>query len=146
MKRNLFRLYLCDTGLLWSCYSSEVQYELLQGNLKVNFGSILENLFAQALGSKEFPLFYYDNKHIELDFVVSSQNRLHILEIKSGNGFMNHPSLSKALENTTIPNSQGIVQRQNKVLCLPFYMVMFYENERENEYLLNQDTNLLFGL
>lgn len=152
IKRNLFRLYLCDTGLLSSCYSADIQYEILQGNVKVNFGSILENLFAQALRAKELPLFYYDNKRIELDFVVSMRNKIHLLEIKSGNDYTKHASLSKILENEDLPISQGIVfcksnvMVQNNILYLPFYMIMFYENKKVEKYVLSQDVDTLFGL
>ncbi len=152
VKRNLFRLYLCDTGLLTSCYSADIQYEILQGNIKVNFGSILENLFAQALRSKELPLFYYDNKRVELDFVVPMQNKIHLLEIKSGQDYTKHPSLSKMLTHPELSIDQGIVfcksnvMIQENILYLPFYMVMFYENEKVGTYLLSQDVNTLFGL
>lgn len=45
-KRNLFKLYLCDTGLLTAASMQNIQFDLLQGNVDVNLGSILENVFA----------------------------------------------------------------------------------------------------
>lgn len=68
-KRNLFKLYLNDTGLLCSMLGN-IQFELLQGNTSINQGSILENMFAQCFASKNRSLYYYDSKTIELDFLL----------------------------------------------------------------------------
>ena len=51
-KRNLFKLFMGDTGLLCASCMENIQFELLQGNMDVNMGSILENVFAQIIKSK----------------------------------------------------------------------------------------------
>lgn len=61
-KHNLFKLFLSDTGLLCAASLENVQYEILQGNLDVNMGSILENMFAQILFSNGFEIRYFDKK------------------------------------------------------------------------------------
>ena len=43
-KRNLFKLFMGDTGLLCASCMENIQFELLQGNMDVNMGSILENV------------------------------------------------------------------------------------------------------
>ncbi len=48
-KRNLFKLFMGDTGLLCASCMENIQFELLQGNMDVNMGSILENVFAQSI-------------------------------------------------------------------------------------------------
>lgn len=97
LKRNLFKLYLCDTGLLCAMSMKDLQFDLLQGNVHINHGSILENVFAQELISKNISLVYYDQKKLgELDFVVQDRDQIHIFEIKSGNDFQKHAALSKA--------------------------------------------------
>lgn len=53
-KRNLFKLFMGDTGLLCASCMENIQFELLQGNMEVNMGSILENVFAQAIKSNGF--------------------------------------------------------------------------------------------
>lgn len=97
LKRNLFKLYLCDTGLLCAMSMKDLQFDLLQGNVHINHGSILENVFAQELISKNISLVYYDQKKLgELDFVVQNRDQIHIFEIKSGNDFQKHAALLKA--------------------------------------------------
>lgn len=150
--RSLFRLFLCDTGLLTSCYSSEVQRELLDGNLQINYGSIMENMIAQALTAKETPLYYYDNKRTELDFVAQFGSKVHVLEIKSGNSYRNHPSLSRVLEDVNYQIDQAVVlckgniEQKGKILYLPLYMIPFYEADREERVIVDDKLSSLMGL
>ena len=151
-KRNLFRLFLCDTGLLASTFSAEIQYQILQGNLQINFGAVVENAVAQALVSKELSLHYYDNKKTELDFVVQQGSSLDILEIKSGNDYGSHPSLTRVLASHDSEIRQAIVvckgnlQKSENILYLPFYMLMFYQQKDAQNFVLLQDARRLFGL
>lgn len=64
-KRNLFKLYMGDVGLLCAACMENVQFDLLMGNVDVNMGSILENAFAQNLQAGGFHLNYYDSKRLE---------------------------------------------------------------------------------
>ena len=48
-KRNLFKLYMNDVGLLCAACMENIQFDLLMGNVDINMGSILENAFAQNL-------------------------------------------------------------------------------------------------
>ena len=50
-KRNLFKLYMNDVGLLCASCMENIQFDLLMGNVEINMGSILENAFAQNLKS-----------------------------------------------------------------------------------------------
>jgi len=144
-------LYLCDTGLLCAMSMKNLQFDLLQGNLHINHGSILENVFAQELASKNIDLTYYDQKKLgELDFVVQDQNRIHIFEIKSGNDFQKHPALSKAIENKEWHLDDNYVFSKSNLFCaekityLPFYMIMFFKI-REQETLVGlNDLSMLF--
>lgn len=134
-KRSLFRLYQSDTGLLCAACLQDVQFEILQGNLEVNGGSILENAFAQALKSKNRDLYYYESKaaHMELDFLVQTSSGIDILEIKSGKDYRSHRSLDKALEcadwtfDQAIVFAQSNVEQKGRILYLPFYMILFYQ-------------------
>lgn len=138
-KRSLFRLYMSDTGLLCAASLNDVQFDLLKGRTEINAGSILENAFAQALVSKGKDLFYYDSKaqNMELDFVVGDGAACDVLEIKSGNEFKKHKALDKALVNPewdfkkAIVFSKSNIERDGDILYLPFYMVMFYGEEKE---------------
>lgn len=151
-KRSLFRLYLNDTGLLTSSFGAEAQYQILQGNLEVNFGAVLENAFAQALRSKEFPLYYYDNKRMELDFLIQTGSEIQVLEIKSGKEYKSHPSLSAVMKDPACQIGQAVVfckgnvEEDNGILYLPLYMIMFFETKQEENFVLSSDADLLFGL
>lgn len=134
-KRSLFKLYLCDTGLLCEMSESPIEFALLQGNVDINLGSILENAFAQTLASKlgGKELFYFDNKTMELDFLLQHGNSVDVLEIKSGNTWTAHPSLDKALAHVdwnidrAFVFCKGNVEKKNNITYLPFYMSMFYD-------------------
>ncbi|WP_297566000.1 ATP-binding protein [uncultured Faecalibaculum sp.] len=132
-KRNLFKLFMNDTGLLCAASLGNIQFALLQGELDINSGSILENAFAQALASKGLDLFYYDSKTIgELDFVIQNERYIDVLEIKSGNDYRKHRALDKALQvsdwnfHEKIVFCKADVQEEDDILYLPFYMIMFY--------------------
>lgn len=132
-KRNLFKLFLNDTGLLTAMSLGNIQFELLQGELDINSGNILENVFAQALASKGLDLFYYDSKSTgELDFVVQNGKDIDILEIKSGKDYKKHRALDKALQvkdwqfQRKIVFCKSDVKAEGEILYLPFYMIMFY--------------------
>lgn len=49
-KRNLFKLFMGDTGLLCASCMENIQFELLQGNMEVNMGSILEERLYSVKG------------------------------------------------------------------------------------------------
>ena len=71
--QNLFKLFLCDIGLLASQMSSTVRLEFLQGEPSANWGSILENAVAQELTAHGIKLRYFDKaKYGEVDFLLST--------------------------------------------------------------------------
>lgn len=132
-KRSLFKLYMNDCGLLCAASLGDIQTDLLMGDVQINSGSILENVFAQAIASKGMDLYYYDSKKIgELDFVVQNGKDVDILEIKSGSDYKKHPALTKALKvegwvfRQKIVFCKGNVREEDGILYLPFYMILFY--------------------
>ena len=91
-----------DTGLLCAACMENIQFALLNGNMEVNMGSILENVFAQIIKSNGFSLNYFESKKYgELDFVIQNGMEVDLLEIKSGKDYKKHFALSKvsAVEN-----------------------------------------------
>lgn len=151
-KRTLFKLYLCDTGLLCPMSGGTVQYDLLQGRTEINNGSLMENVFAQCLKSRTFSLFYYDAKStFELDFLVENDRQIDIVEIKSGKYYRKHASLSHALEmpgwniHQSYVFCQGNVEEQNSIVYLPFYMIMFYEEPKIEELIWKPDLSALMN-
>lgn len=135
-KHNLFKLFMGDTGLLCASCMENIQFDLLQGNLDINLGSILENMFAQQLKCNGFELYYYDSKKKgELDFVVQNGMSVDILEIKSGKDYQKHPAMDHALKvenwkfGQAIVFCKGNVQNEDGILYLPWYMILFYKIE-----------------
>ena len=144
-KRNLFKLFLNDTGLLCAACMSNVQYDILNGNLEVNMGSILENVFAQELKSRGFALHYFTSKKYgELDFVIQNGMKLDVIEIKSGNDFKKHPALNHMIETDVWEFHRKIVfckdnvTEEGEILYLPWYMICFYQMEEMPEQWIYQ--------
>ena len=103
--RNLFKLFQNDVGLLTSQYASGIQLQLLQGEVKQNYGAIYENLVAQELychgfGGDEHELHYFNNKKQgELDFVIAQNGKVIPIEVKSGKDYERHNALTNVLAN-----------------------------------------------
>ena len=139
-KRNLFKLFMGDTGLLCASCMENIQFELLQGNMEVNMGSILENVFAQIIKANGFSLNYFESKKYgELDFVIQNGMKVDLLEIKSGNDYQKHSALNKvsAVENwdfgRKIVFCKGNVMEKEGIEYYPWYLSMFYQPEKEPE-------------
>lgn len=110
-KRNLFKLYMNDVGLLCASCMENIQFDLLMGNVDVNMGSILENVFAQNLRSNGFELHYYDSKKI---------------------GKFNWKF------DKSIVFSKSNIQKEENILYLPWYMIMFFKQEKMPEKMIYQ--------
>lgn len=143
-KHNLFKLFMGDTGLLCAACMENVQFGILNGELQINMGSILENMAAQQLKCNGFHLNYYDGKKTgEIDFVVQNGMGIDLVEVKSGNDFKIHPALDKIrrVEGWKFDRSlvfcKGNVETDGGVQYYPWYMVMFmtaYQAPKEMKY------------
>jgi predicted AAA+ superfamily ATPase len=132
-KRNLYKLYLHDTGLLCALSAKGIQTALLNGEINVNEGGITENAVAAALAKKGIPLNYYDKKsRAELDFVFLEDNKISVMEVKSGKDYKKHVSLDRVCENEhghigrrIVLSKYNIEINKNGIIYMPLYMVMF---------------------
>ena len=136
-KHNLFKLFMGDTGLLCAACMENIQFDVLQGNLDVNLGSILENIMAQAIKGNGYDLHYYDSKKIgEIDFVIQNGTKVDLLEIKSGKDFKKHPAVNKVMDipswniGKVLVFCKGNIEKDGDVVYLPWYMIMFYKSEQ----------------
>ena len=130
--RKLYKLYMVDTGLLGSILLKGIQFQVLSGDISVNEGALTENYVACALSANSHTLHYYDkNSKQELDFIIEEQNKIAIIEVKSGENYQKHPSLDAAIRvhtnkiNRSIVLSRYNVSKKDGVLYLPLYMAMF---------------------
>ena len=136
-KHSLFKLFMNDTGLLCSASMSNVQFPILNGDLDVNMGSIMENVVAQELRAQGFELHYFNTKRYgEVDFVVQTGGEVLPIEVKSGNDWDSH----KALDNVLgVPEwglkqayvlCKGNIRQDGAVVYLPLYMSMFIRPQK----------------
>ncbi len=150
-KRNIFKLFMNDTGLLCAACMKNIQFDILQGNVAVNMGSILENLFAQAIKCNGFSLNYYESKKYgEIDFVVQNGMMIDLIEIKSGNDYTKYPALDNMMKTDNwsfgekIVFCKGNIRKQGEILYLPWYMIMFYRPDPVPEgYIYEVDLSAL---
>jgi len=132
-KRNLYKLYMLDTGLLCAMSMDGIQSAVLSGNMRINEGAVAENTVAAELAKRGVPLYYYDKKtRMELDFVFKDDGRLSVIEVKSGSEYRRHAALDKASAenpgkfNRRIVLCKGnIEETDNGIIYLPIYMAMF---------------------
>lgn len=136
---------MSDTGLLCAASMDNIQLDLLQGRLNVNMGSILENVIAQELQSKNYSLHYFDaKKYGEIDFVLQNGSYVDLLEVKSGNDFKKHKALDNILNfndwnfRNTVVLCKNNIQQTEKISYLPWYMIMFIKPTQVPENLIRK--------
>ena len=138
---DCYKLFISDTGLFITLvyrdkdFTENVIYnKLLSDN--TNLGYIYENAVAQMLTVKGNNLFYYtfgsetSNHLYEIDFLLSSGNKICPMEVKSGN-YRSHTSLdmfcdkySKRIKDKYIVHTKDY-KWENGISYLPVYMVPF---------------------
>jgi len=132
-KRNLYKLYMLDAGLLCALGKSGIQSALLRGDIETNGCGITENAVAVELAKKNIPLYYYDKRgRSEIDFVFEENGGLSAIEVKSGENHKTHALLDRACEETETPLRRRMVFSRhntevgaNGVIYYPLYMTMF---------------------
>ena len=118
-------------------FTDESIYDrLLSDKLSTNLGYIYENIVAQMLKASGKELYYHTIKkddgksYYEIDFVITRNNKLVPLEIKSS-GYKTHKSLDEFF--TKYPSRiyrRYLVYTKDyakdaDVICLPVYMTPF---------------------
>lgn len=131
-KRNMYKLFLHDTGLLCRQSLQRVQFVVLNGDMAVNEGALTENFVADELAKHGHPLHYYDRKsRTELDFLVEDENGIVVIEVKSGRDYKRHASLDKVVADDNKCLSRPIVlsdynvEATDRIDYMPLYMAMF---------------------
>lgn len=129
---RLYKLFFVDSGLMCAMVLNGIQAKVLTDDVFVNEGALAENYVAGELAKHGVSLNYYDrkSKH-ELDFVFPEDDKITILEVKSGKDYKKHVSLDMAQSlfsekiNRRIVMSCNNLEVEDGVLYLPFYMSMF---------------------
>ena len=128
----MFKLFLCDVGLLsYKLFDGNV-IDLLNDKNDINCGALYESVIAQELKSKGKKLYYYNNKkNGEVDFIVEDGFDIIPIEVKSGKDYKRHVALSNLLNSEKYDIKYGITLSNNNLevdenrLYLPIYMIMF---------------------
>ena len=134
---NLFKLFLCDVGLLCNLYADGIQLSLLKKELDINYGAIFENAVAQQLHAAGFALYYFNSKKQgEIDFLLEYENCVIPIEVKSGKTYQRHNALTSLLSNEDyqIPYAYVFscenVESKGKVRYCPIYMLGFLQRQK----------------
>lgn len=127
-----FKLYMNDTGLLFSCFSNADVLSVIAHKDLVNFGQALENVVAQELRAHGRDAHYFNSKGGgEVDFLLESPTTVDVvpLEVKSGKSSRSHAALDHLMRVKNYKLDQAIVlhpfnvEQTGKVTYLPIYMV-----------------------
>jgi len=136
-KHSLFKLFMGDVGLLCAACMENVQFSILQGDLEINMGSILENVMAQQIKSAGLSLHFFDaKKYGELDFVIQNGLHIELMEVKSGKDYKKHAALDRVRQvkewqpEKAYVFCQGNIEWEDGVTYLPWYEIMFLQPER----------------
>lgn len=145
-QKTLFKLFMADTGLLCATAMENVQFSILRGDLAINMGSFLENVFAQIFAANGFRLCYFSKpKYGELDFVLQFGTTCLPIEIKSGKGCRRHAALTNILNvgewnlNEALVFCMDNVSADGKVTYLPWYMAMFLKTPQPRSCIVDTD-------
>lgn len=137
--RNLFKLFSNDVGLLAAQYADGIQFKILTGDISINIGAVYENVVAEELLSHGLVPYYYNNKRRgEVDFVISSGDKVVPIEVKSGKDYRNHTALGNLMSDypdalyDAVVLSNGNVEIFGNITYAPIYMIMFIRPKESN--------------
>lgn len=150
-ERSMFKLFLCDIGLLCSKLYGENIISILNRDVDINYGAVYESVVAQELIAHGYPLYYYNNKKKgEVDFAIEVGTDVVPIEVKSGKDYKRHSALNNILkDNKTIKyayifNNDNFIKKDDKKIYLPIYMIMFINNSALNrDMIYSPDISLL---
>lgn len=130
--RSLFKVYMLDTGLLCALWGDNIQLKVMNGEIDINEGALTENFVAAELRKHGHKLHYYDRKsRQELDFLLAENNKVTIIEVKSGDTYKRHASVDTALLEQSEKIGKVMVmnkfnyEKTEKILYVPLYMAAF---------------------
>lgn len=144
--KNLLKLYMNDVGILTNIlYGSNIKAVLYQDS-GINLGSVYETVVASELTAHGYNLFYYDNRSKgEVDFLIDDYESLSIIpiEVKSGKDYTIHSALNNLVGNEEyhikkayVLSNERQVTTKGKIVYLPIYYVMFFENKVADKVIL----------
>ena len=133
--RDVFRLYMSDTGLLLRMYGHGAANAVLTGDTSYNMGAAAENVVSECLVKSGFVPYYYRKNNgpdkMELDFVIETGAGLTVIEVKSGKK-RDAPSLKKVskfheVDNRIIFDGKDILVDEDGIIHAPLFVSAFMD-------------------
>ena len=132
LRLDCFKIYMRDTGLLVSMYESGIQKDILNDELYINEGAILENVCAEEIQTRYNDVMYYEKKsQLEIDFILNIDGVVTALEVKSGNNKQSK-SLNSMVNNYKTVSRYIKLEKDTNVHVddlgiehYPLFMIMF---------------------
>lgn len=127
---KFYKMYLTDLGLLVAMYGFEMKQAILDDTLTGPVkGGIYENLIADILMKSRHSLHYYQNKNLEIEFLIEQNTKVIPVEVKAGNN--RSQSMDQLLKNENIPYGYKFVNGNcginGKKITLPLYLAMYVD-------------------
>lgn len=132
IKLNCFKIYMRDTGLLVSMLEEGTQKAILDENLYINQGAILENVCAGEISTRHDKLMYFERKSkLEIDFILNIEGVVTAIEVKSGNNKQakslvsiidNYKTVSRYMK---FEKDCNVYKDENNIEHYPLFMIMF---------------------
>ena len=132
IRLNCFKIYMRDTGLLVSMLEEGTQKAILDDDLYINQGALLENVCAEEIATRHSKLMYFERKStLEIDFVLNIEGKVTAIEVKSGKN-KQAKSLKSIIQNyktvtryMKFENDCNIYKDEENIEHYPLFMIMF---------------------
>ena len=132
IRLNCFKIYMRDTGLLVSMLEEGTQKAILDDDLYINQGALLENISAEEIATRHSKLMYFERKStLEIDFVLNIDGKVTAIEVKSGKN-KQAKSLKSIIQNyktvtryMKFENDCNIYKDEENIEHYPLFMIMF---------------------
>lgn len=132
IRQNCFKIYMRDTGLLISMFETGVQKAVMDEELYINQGAILENVCSEELKTRYDKIMYFERKSsLEIDFILNIDGKVTAVEVKSGNN-KQAKSLNSIVENyktvtryIKLEKDCNVYKDDNNIEHYPLFMIMF---------------------
>lgn len=132
LRLDCFKIYVRDTGLLMSMYEMGVQKDILNDELYINEGAIIENVCAEEIQTRYDNIMYYEKKsQLEIDFILNIDGVVTAVEVKSGNNKQSK-SLNSIVNNYKTVSRYIKLEKDSNIYVdnlgiehYPLFMVMF---------------------
>ena len=127
---NIFKIYMCDTGLLVAMLDDGTSGEILLNDLGCYKGAIYENIIADAFTKNKKRLYYFSkDSGLEIDFITRYNKKITLIEVKAKTG--NTKSAKEVLSNKEkYPEVNNLIRLKecnigevDNILSLPYYLL-----------------------